>query len=182
MWHWHGEREVDEMVHPPSSWQSESSPLYFDNIVNHLTSAIMIIIFTPCPTLLSIWEMEVAVTLSWVSTIGTRQLITIKIVIIIISIIALLFSTISMIYLREVGTRLQRRQQELRRRRCQGFHSGLLLRGRGLWTSWVGQKFIGIVKKYFKKYVTNMITMSGIPFRISAKWHRIVNKLYWTQI
>ena len=50
-------------------------------------------------------------------------------------------SSVSMIYLREVGTRLQRRQQELRRRRCQGFHSGLLPRGRGLWTSWVEHKY-----------------------------------------
>ena len=34
--------------------------------------------------------------------------------------------------IREAETRLQRRPQERMQRRCQGFHSGLLPRGRGL--------------------------------------------------
>ena len=100
------------------------------------------IIFTPCPTLLSIWEMEVAVTLSWMSTIGSRWLVSIVII------VRVIFSTIILTYLREAETRLQRRPQERMQRRCQGFHSGLLPRGRGLWTGCIGYKFERLRKSY----------------------------------
>ena len=122
----------------------------------------VILIFTPCPTLLSIWEMEVAVTLSWVSVIGT-------------SVNSpdhnwcdLLHQHLNnlnhdVIYLREVGTKLQRGRQEPMQRRCQGFRWGLQQRGRGLWTCCIGQIC-------FRNMWHIEITMRTISLRIGATW------------